>query len=101
MIEDNYKLYAGEEMPYYPTFDKTKGAGKEYMTKEAYLRIEILEEIGPGEADWWAYEYEKKTGGRHLDAKVKSALTSRSNIVPSAKGAACTGLANARRLAER
>ena len=43
----------------------------------------------------------KMAGGHHLDAKVKAHLTSRSNIVPAAKSAACTGLANARRLAER
>lgn len=58
MNENNYKLYAGEEISYYPTFEKAKEAGKEYMIEGVYLRIEILEEIGDGEADWWAYEYE-------------------------------------------
>ncbi|WP_346837033.1 hypothetical protein [Microbulbifer sp. SAOS-129_SWC] len=55
---DFYKLYAGDLVTFHSTFEEAKEAAKKYMPDESYLRIEILKEIGPQEADWWAYEYE-------------------------------------------
>ncbi len=57
-MTEKYKLYAGKETSYYSTFEEAKEAAKEVMPNEVCLRIEILKEIDPQEADWWAYEYE-------------------------------------------
>jgi len=58
MSIDLYKLYAGNVTTFHSTFEEAKEAAKKYMPDESYLRIEVLKEIGPYEADWWAYEYE-------------------------------------------
>ncbi len=58
MIEENYRLYAGKEVFYYSTFEDAKEAAKKFMPKKIGLRIEILTELEPFEADFWAYEYE-------------------------------------------
>ncbi|BBM03806.1 hypothetical protein [Microbulbifer sp. GL-2] len=58
MIEDCYRLYAGEIITNHSTFEDAKEAAKKYMPAESYLRIEILKEMGAHKADWWAYEYE-------------------------------------------
>jgi hypothetical protein len=57
MSEDNYKLYAGNETSCYSTFEGAKEAAKSFIPDKVYLRIEILIDVGPHEADWWAYEY--------------------------------------------
>ncbi len=58
MIEDNYRLYAGKEIFYYSTFEDAKEAAKLFMPNKVELRIEILAELEPFAADFWAYEYE-------------------------------------------
>lgn len=60
MSDKNYRLYAGTQVSYYVTFDDAKQAAEAYIPHENYLRIEILIDIKPGEADWWAYEYDTK-----------------------------------------
>ena len=60
MNEINYRLYAGKEIFSHPTFEEAKEAAKSFMPNELPLRIEVLPEGGPLEADWWAYEYENK-----------------------------------------
>ncbi len=59
LSELNYRLYAGKVVSYHATFDAAKEEASKHMANERYLRIEILTEIAPCEADWWAYEYEK------------------------------------------
>jgi len=58
MNEDNYRLYAGKEIFYYSTFEDAKDAAKQFMPNKVGLRIEILVDLEPFEADFWAYEYE-------------------------------------------
>ena len=58
MTEHNYRLYAGKEISHYETFDAAKESAKLFMPDKVSLWIEILIDIEPGEADFWAYEYE-------------------------------------------
>jgi len=60
MTEENYRLYAGKEISCHSTFEGAKEAAESFMAEKVGLRIEILIEIGPHEADWWAYEYNNK-----------------------------------------
>ncbi len=59
MNKDGFRLYAGENVSSHATFELAKEAAQKYMPNEKYLRIEILVEIAPGDADWWAFEYGK------------------------------------------
>ena len=59
MNTDGFRLYAGENVSSYATFEMAKEAAKKYMPSEQYLRIELISDVAPGDADWWAYEYEK------------------------------------------
>jgi hypothetical protein len=59
MSTDGFRLYAGQNISSHATFELAKEAAHKYMPNENYLRIEILVEIAPGDADWWAYEYDK------------------------------------------
>ena len=58
MNEENYRLYAGKEIFYFSTFEDAQSVAKEFMVSKVELRIEILVELEPFEADFWAYEYE-------------------------------------------
>lgn len=58
-VKESYKLYAGEGISYYETFEEADAVAREYMPKKVALRIEVLKELQTDEADWWAYEYEK------------------------------------------
>ena len=56
--EHNYRLYVGNEISHYETFSEAKVAAHSYQPDKVELRIEILIDLEPGEADFWAYEYE-------------------------------------------
>lgn len=60
MNENNFRLYVDRDISHYRTMEKAKEAAKLFMPKKPELRIEILMEADPDEADWWAYNYETK-----------------------------------------
>jgi len=56
--EDIFRLYIDSMIYRYESFEEATEAAREYMPDEPSLRIEIVGEDGPIEADWWAYDYE-------------------------------------------
>jgi hypothetical protein len=57
-MDNSYKLYYGEKCSYHKSFEAAKEEAKRYMPNNTELRIEIMCDIEPGMADYWAYEYE-------------------------------------------
>ncbi len=55
---NSYKLYFGEKHSYHESFEAAKNEAKKHMPNNTELRIEIMCDIEPGMADFWAYEYE-------------------------------------------
>ncbi len=74
--EDNYRLYVNGAISYFPTMDAAKQAAVSFMRYRPGFRIEILLDIEPGEADFWAFNYEKKNNGSHREKSAvrKSAI---------------------------
>ncbi|WP_444958744.1 hypothetical protein [Microbulbifer sp. ZKSA002] len=60
MSDQNYRLYAGKNISHYDSFEAAKEAAKKHMIEKAELRIEILTDLSPDKADFWAYEYDTK-----------------------------------------
>lgn len=60
MNSKDFRLYAGSEVTYHATFKEAEDAAQPFMLRKAEIRIEILAEISPGEADFWAYIYDKE-----------------------------------------
>ncbi|MCC5853884.1 MAG: hypothetical protein JJU30_13670 [Alkalimonas sp.] len=60
MNSEDFRLYVDSEVTYHATFKEAEEAAQPFMPRKAELRIEILAEIEPGEADFWAYNYDKQ-----------------------------------------
>lgn len=60
MYSEDFRLYSDSKVTYHATFDEAKEAAQPLMPRKIELRIEILADIGPGEADFWAYNYDKE-----------------------------------------
>lgn len=58
-MNEEFRLYVGCEISYYSTLEEAKKAATAFMPSRAELRIEVLVEIEPWEADFWAYNYDE------------------------------------------
>ncbi len=57
-MNEGFRLYADSMTSYHATFDGAKEAARPFMASKGELRIEILFDINPGEADFWAFNYD-------------------------------------------